>query len=106
MVQPQKSRRIQLQQVLEEISPELHVYFQPPESIQLSYPCIIYTVAPGKKQYASNDIYHYKQKYLVTLIYNDPDSDIPTKVESLQYCQREQHMVVQNLYHDVFQLFF
>ena len=55
---------------------ETNVYFQPPESIQLKYPCIVYDYSRPDLRYANNNPYKVSQRYDVTIIDRDPESEI------------------------------
>lgn len=83
-----------------------HVYFQPPENIKLSYPCIIYRRDSADTKFADNRPYRYKKRYQVMVIDQDPDSPIPDKVADLPSCVFERHYTADYLNHDVFNLFF
>ena len=47
-------RRLQFHRILCEILGSEYVYFQPPESKKLHYPCIVYNRATGLSNYADN----------------------------------------------------
>ena len=44
--------------------------------------------------------------YQVTVIYRNPDSEIPSKIALLPMCSHERHYTKENLNHDVFNLYF
>ena len=50
-----------------------NVYFQPPESVKLSYPCIIYKRSAGDTRFADNKKYSYTAGYDVVVVEMDPD---------------------------------
>ena len=50
-----------------------NVYFQPPESVKLSYPCIIYKRSAGDTRFADNKKYSYTAGYDVVVVETDPD---------------------------------
>ena len=50
-------RRLQLQSKLEEVIGSRNVYFQPPETMRLEYPCIVYFKNALPVNYANNKIY-------------------------------------------------
>ena len=52
------SRRLDLQKELEILLGINQVYFQPPATIKLSYPCIIYSIGIGNAKYANNKTYN------------------------------------------------
>ena len=99
-------RRLKLQTILEEIPKVKKVYFQPPENIQLVYPCIIYVKVQGWNQHADNNKYANRMRYTLTVIDRDPASTISLDVEALPYCSFTSHFITDNLNHDVFSLYF
>lgn len=62
--------------ILHEILGSDNVYFQPPESIKLKYPCIIYRKSTVLKANANNRAYKLDNGYGVTVIDKNPDSQI------------------------------
>lgn len=83
-----------------------NVYFQPPPSLKLSYPCIIYKRSDENTKYAGNKAYSRKILYLITVIDRDPDSLIPEKVAMLPLCSYARFYEADNLNHDVYNLYF
>ena len=98
--------RTSLQEILEELLGSDRVYFQPPESIKLKYPCIVYERSDIDVRYANNEGYKMDKRYTVTLIDRNPDSGLPDKLAMLPYCSFDRHFVSDNLYHDVFTLYY
>jgi hypothetical protein len=96
--------RLELQTILESITP--NVYFQPPENIQLEYPCIIYKRDYAENYFADNIPYTHKKRYMVMVIDRDPDSEIPDKIASLPLSTFNRFYTADDLNHDVYQLFF
>lgn len=96
--------RLELQLLLEELTK--NVYFQPPTSIEMQYPCIVYQRDNSRSEFASNQLYAHTKRYQVTVIDRDPDSELPDKVEGLPYCSFSQAFVAESLNHHVFTLFF
>lgn len=74
------TKRVELQSKFEEILGSRNVYFQPPETKKMEYPCIIYFKTSVPARYADDLIYKYKQGYTVTVVDKDPDSEIPFKI--------------------------
>lgn len=99
-------RRLELQKILEEILGSKNVYFQPPASIRLKYPCIIYNRSSSYNEFADDVLYRYLKRYSVTVIDRNPDSKIPDKVENLRYCSFERFFTSDDLNHYVFNLYF
>lgn len=100
-------KRVQLQFLLEDLIGSKNVYFQPPETIKLSYPCIIYSRGViGRTKFADDKPYQHQVRYAVTVIDKDPDSDILDKVASLPMCVFERHYTADNLNHDIYNLYY
>ena len=83
-----------------------HVYFQPPAGFQMSYPCIVYTLAKMEAVYADNTPYQVQKAYTVTVIDKIADSAIPDKVMALPYCKFDRSFPSDNLHHWVFTIFY
>jgi hypothetical protein len=98
--------REKLQTLLEEINGSGHVYFQPPENVQMVYPAIVYQRDDLNKKSANNASYNMKQRYQVTVIDRNPDSVAAVKIAELPLCTYQRFFVVDNLNHDVFNLYF
>ena len=98
--------RLDLQQKLEEILGSTNVYFQPPESIKMSYPCIVYYRDFANNIYASNRPYVITKRYMIMVIDKNPDSTIPDKIAQLPMCLFSRHYTADNLNHDVYNIYF
>ena len=84
-----------------------NVYFQPPESLRLQYPCIVYFKLGFKTQQADNKNYVVTQKYDVIVIYDDPDEDISKRMlEHFQKISFNTSYTADNLYHDKLTLYY
>ena len=99
-------RRLSLQTTLEAILGSENVYFQPPEKFKFVYPCIVYSRDGGPSQFADNIPYKNYRRYSVTVIDINPDSTIPEKVAMLPICSFDRHYIVDNLHHDVYNLYY
>lgn len=98
--------RLELQKILEEILGTKYVYYQAPESVKLTYPCIIYQRNTGRDFRADDTLYNYHKSYTLTLIDKDPDSEIPDKLLYLEYCQMDRFYKADNLNHWVFTIYY
>lgn len=98
--------RLELQTTLEEILGSRNVYFQPPSSVRMQYPAIIYSRKDIEKRPADDSIYHKLPSYEVILIDKNPDSKYVEKIFDLPYCSFDRHYESDNLNHDVFTLYF
>jgi hypothetical protein len=99
-------RRLDLQTLLVGILGSDNVYFQPPPSIQLKYPCIVYHREYEQVNHADDIPYKRRKRYMVTVIDRDPDSVIPDKISELPMCSYDRFYTSDNLNHDVYKLFF
>ena len=98
--------RIDLQTVLEGILGSRNVYFQPPASVKMKYPAIVYSRKNFDNRFANNSIYKQDTAYEVIVIDRNPDSDLIQKMFTLPYCSYDRHYEADNLNHDVFTLYF
>lgn len=83
-----------------------NVYFQPPTNVRLKYPCIIYKRDFADTKFADDNPYNLTIRYMVTVIDQNPDSDIPSKVASMPMCLFNRFYTADNLNHDVYNLYF
>lgn len=96
--------RLELSQKLHELIGNDNVYFQPPPSKKMEFPCIVYERARLNPDFADNLPYKIDKIYYVTCIYLDPDSDLPLKLAQLPMCVHQRHYISENKYHDQFRL--
>lgn len=83
-----------------------NVYYQPPSSVMLKYPCIIYNLDTYKTLHASNSLYFHMKQYQLIFITQEPDSLIPEKILKLPHCRHHRSFVKDNLYHFMFDIFY
>lgn len=83
-----------------------NVYFQPPENVRMAYPAIVYERDELLPTFADNVPYSVDKRYQITVITNDPDSTVPDQLARFPQCRFSRHFVADNLYHDVFNLYF
>lgn len=98
--------RADLHEILKDVLGTDNVYFQPPASLNMAYPCIVYRRDNRDARFANNGLYKNRKRYLVTVIDQNPDSDIPDKVGVLPLCSFDRFYAANNLNHDAFRLFF
>lgn len=99
------SDRLELHAHLIEILGSSNVYFQPPSSVKMKYPCIVYSLDTINTRYANNNSYLHTKRYQVTVIDKDPDSLIPERILSLPFCSFDRGFTSDNLNHWVFSLY-
>lgn len=83
-----------------------NVYFQPPSSVLMKYPAIVYERNQITTRFADDSPYLHHRRYTVTVIDDDPDSPIVDLVANLPRCQHSRHFYVDNLNHDAFDIFY
>lgn len=113
--------RLDLQRELMDFIGSDKVYFEPTESIQLSYPCIIYRMDSAFRRNADNQLYIYRPIYQITYVSPDPNSDeaglddedpilessvIERFLRVFPRANFVQNYVVDGLYHSVFELMY
>lgn len=75
-----------------------NVYFQPPASIRMSYPCIIYQIEPPDMKHADDIHYLFTNHYKVIYVDRDPDNDMKiTLLKSFPMMRMTNFMTVDNL---------
>lgn len=94
--------RLELQNLLESILGSRNVYYQPPESIRINYPAIIYSRNDIDNKFADDIVYMQNHTYQVIVIDANPDSKIIDKMSKLPMCRYDRHYTSDNLNHDVF----
>lgn len=80
-----KETRELLHEKLCEILGSRHVYFQPPESIKMEYPCIIYQLTSYDTKYADDMAYVQRRRWRITIVDKDPESPFVDKVMAMNY---------------------
>jgi hypothetical protein len=98
--------RLELHAILVNILGSNNVYFQPPASIQLQYPCIVYKRDNGVTLHADDKPYMLSTRYQITVIDRNPDSEIPAAIGALPMCIFDRFYTADNLNHDVYKLYF
>lgn len=98
--------RLQLHDVLVDILGSENVYFSPPDGFELCYPCIIYKLDFLGSSFADNLRYIKRNRYEITLIDYDPDSEIPNRILDLPSAYFETFFTTENLNHWQLSLYF
>lgn len=98
--------RVKLQTILEQVLGSRQVYFQPPEHLKMSYPCIVYHLNDEYVRHANNMAYFQKKRYQITVIDRNPDSTIPDRVRSLPLTSFQRWFASDGLNHFVYNIYF
>lgn len=98
--------RLELSAKLEAIMTECgetpHLYFQPPESVKLQYPCIIYRLRTFDSEYADNRPYMTAIAYTVTYITRAHDSKVPARLAKEPQFGFDRYYPAESLHHYVY----
>ena len=73
-------KRIELHEIFCNILETRNVYYQPPESVKMKYPAIVYSRSDINNTFADDKVYIQSNAYEVTVIDEDPDSEIVKKI--------------------------
>lgn len=99
--------RLDLQNKLEKILGSRNVYYQPPESVKMEYPAIVYSKKRPDGKYANNKIYMLTKCYELILIDRKPDNVIADILPmEFELCSYDRTYKSDNLYHDVLTLYY
>ena len=99
------SNRLTLQTSFEKILGSPNVYYQPPSSVKMSYPAIVYSISNINNTKANNTIYRTMPAYEAILIDKNPDSEFVYEIMKLPYCRFVRSYKADNLNHFVFNLY-
>ena len=98
--------RLDLQTEFETLISSRNVYYQPPASVKMSYPAIVYGLSNIQNTYATNNVYKQDNAYDVTYITRDPDDVNVHRISLLPKCRFDRSYKSDNLYHFVYTLYY
>ena len=99
--------RLELHEEFCNILGNRNAYFQPPASIKLNYPCIVYSISSVNKQNANDKMYKSMNEYKVVVIDSDPDSETPNKIIAhFPMCRFDRAYTSDNLNHSALSLYY
>ena len=99
--------RLELHDEFCEMLGSSYVYFQPPSSVRIKYPCIIYNLSNIKVSRADGLAYTLDNEYDVTYIDADPDNDIKTlMLKHFPKCRFNRYYTADNMNHYVYTLYY
>ena len=99
------ANRLDLHETLCAVLGTRNVYFQPPASVQMKYPAIVYSLENFSSSHANNSSYVRMPSYELTLIDKNPDSEFVEKLLQLPYCSFDRPYPKDNLNHWVFTIY-
>ena len=98
--------RYGLHEILVKILGSRNVYYQPPESVKMSYPAIVYSLSEIRNTFANDSVYNQKHAYEITVVDKNPDSEIVKRVSEMPLCRFGRHYKSENLNHYTFTLYY
>lgn len=99
-------RRLEFQDILENVLGSDNVYFQPTDNTRMVYPAIVYTLNNLNSTHANNTPYTIRSSYLVTHISRDPDDPTPKKLANLRSSNFDRRFVADGLNHTTFNIYY
>lgn len=100
------NRRVELHGLLCDILDSTNAYFQPPSTLKMSYPCIVYSLSTIDIDYADNNMYRNKAKWMLKYISKDPEDPTPMRLLQLPLSSFDRFYTADNLNHSVINLYF
>lgn len=98
--------RIELSNKFRAILGNDNTYFDPPTGLEMHYPCIKYDQPISSSHYADGVKYIKNQRYTVTVIDEDPDSEIASRLyDEFDYCYHSTSFVSGGLHHFVYDIY-
>ena len=98
--------RLDFQTFLETLKGDRNVYFQPPESIRMNYPAIVYNLANIDNTHADNLPYMQGTGYQVIYITKNPDDAMIKTLSKVAYCRFDRWYSSNNLNHYVYNIYY
>lgn len=98
--------RLELHELLCEKLGSRQVYFQPPESIRMKYPAIVYELDRIEHVPADDSKYFNLRRYAVKYISRDPDNKVIDDILEVPYSSFDRRFIIDNLYHDCFNIYY
>lgn len=98
--------RLDLQHLLENLLGSDHVYYDPPETVKIKYPAIIYSKNGVQSKRADDSRYQTLTRYDLIVIDRRPDNPVIEKLLDLSYCSYDRHYVSDNLHHDSLTIYY
>lgn len=101
-----EEKRIKFHNKLISILGNNNVYYNPPSTIKIHYPCIIYKLKDIMTNRASNKVYSLDHVYEVSLIGTKVTDDTKDKLmTNIPYCEFNNSYISDNLYHYVYTIY-
>lgn len=99
------ARRLQLSERFEETLGNDNVYYQPPPSVRMKYPAIVYRDSDIKQWSADNKVYRIHRGYSVMLISRDPEEPAVEKLAMYSKCIFDRAYEADGLHHWIYRIY-
>lgn len=94
------ARRTKLLREIKQVVNGPNVYFQPPESVKLTYPCVICSFDDIVSIYADDKCYQKFNRYRLLVVDKNPDSKFPDLItDHFSYASPGRPYISDGLYH-------
>ena len=84
----------------------VNAYFQPPPTVSMTYPCIVYQLDDIDTNFANNAPYKLQKGYKLTVIDPDPETAVPDQIAKLPGVSFDRFYTADNLNHYAFRMYF
>ena len=98
--------RVELDRILRSTLGTTNVYFDPPESFKLKYPCIVYSLEGHNEVFADGSQYYRLKRYSILYITRDADDPMVEKLDDLEYCHLSRAYTSDGLFHYAYEIYF
>ena len=98
--------RVELDRILRSTLGTSNVYFDPPESFKLKYPCIVYSLGSHYEVFADDKRFINMKRYTLTYITQNADDPMVDTLEQLRYCHLSRPYVADGLFHYAYDIYF
>lgn len=98
--------RLELQTMLESLLGSRNVYYNPPATLTMKYPCIRYSLGGIQTTSANNAKYSKMKRYEGIVISKESDPEVVDKILDLQYTSLSTPYKADNLNHYPFTIYY
>lgn len=98
--------RIEFDSLLRSTLGSTNVYYDPPESFKLKYPCIVYTDSGRIVLHADSGTYIKYRRYTINYLTKDADDPMVDTIEELPYCRMRTPYTAANVFHHPYDIDF
>lgn len=100
------SKRLTFRDELASIAGDMiKLYYQPPDTVRMTYPCIVYSLSDVDLVKANDSVYINNRTYRVQYIDRSTSMDIPEKlIEGFQFVKFIDRSVIENLNHTTLEI--